>query len=704
MIGTISLATSLFFSLLAVMAYGYAMKVKAEQERAERWGRVSLFGSCLAAVIASIYLWVMILGDHFEIAYVASYSSKELPLMYKISAFWAGQQGSLLLWLLIHALASLYLCCRQHMKAAGLLVYALIESLLVILVLAKSPFVASVTAVQDGVGLNPLLQDPWMAVHPPVIFIGYALLAVPFAYAMGALLKDEDQKSWLEPARRWALFAWGFLGAGVFIGGYWAYKVLGWGGYWGWDPVENSSLVPWLLAGAFVHILHVAKRRPAALSVLHLSVIFTFALVIYGTFLTRSGILGDFSVHSFSGTSIGMTLAVVNAIVLIGGLALLAIKAGNLPQGKLYEAHASREFCLLLGALVLVFISAIIFIGMSMPLFTQLIGKPAAVDTDFYVRTTLPLAIAMCLIMAAGCLHYGRQAEKLGRLLPAALLALGLALAFVAGVRSPGLLVLAAVAILLLGATFVGWHRGMLRLGAVVAHGGVALALFAMVLSGGASQSLSQEFKPGESVTIGGYAVTYEGQLFAEDGTMKFYRYLVDGSEVRAMTKLHKNGEDAAREPAIAHTLFGDIYIAPTPPKGADRMELILKRGRMEMGDLFAYRYDDVTMEGQPDGTTLVTASIAVTDGEKVEHVQPTIIATRDGGTSSPIPVFGGQKRIRLTVISGNDSQARNERLPSAEEEAQVAVTASVSTKPFIYLLWIGAVAASVGCFVAMRR
>lgn len=533
MIGTISLATSLFFSLLAVMAYGYAMQVKAEQERAERWGRVSLFGSCLAAVIASIYLWVMILGDHFEIAYVASYSSKELPLMYKISAFWAGQQGSLLLWLLIHALASLYLCCRQHMKEAGLFVYALIESLLVILVLAKSPFVASVTAVQDGVGLNPLLQDPWMAVHPPVIFIGYALLAVPFAYAMGALLKDEDQKSWLEPARRWALFAWGFLGAGVFIGGYWAYKVLGWGGYWGWDPVENSSLVPWLLAGAFVHILHVAKRRPAALSVLHLSVIFTFALVIYGTFLTRSGILGDFSVHSFSGTSIGMTLAVVNAIVLIGGLALLAIKAGNLPQGKLYEAHASREFCLLLGALVLVFISAIIFIGMSMPLFTQLIGKPAAVDTDFYVRTTLPLAIAMCLIMAAaGCLRYGRQAEKLGKILPAALLAIGIALAFVAGVHAPGLLVLAAVAILLLGATFVGWHRGMLRLGAVIAHGGVALALFAMVLSGGASQSLSQEFKPGESVTIGGYAVTYEGQLFAEDGTMKFYRYLVDGSEV----------------------------------------------------------------------------------------------------------------------------------------------------------------------------
>lgn len=704
MIGTISLATSLFFALLAAMAYGYAMKVEEEQDRARRWGRWSLLGACLAAVVASIYLWAMILGDQFEIAYVASYSSRELPLMYKISAFWAGQQGSLLLWLLIHALASLYLCGRERMTAAGLTVYSALESLLVILVLAKSPFVASATAVQDGVGLNPLLQDPWMAVHPPIIFIGYALLAVPFAYAMGALLKDKAKGNWLEPARRWALLAWGFLGAGVFIGGYWAYKVLGWGGYWGWDPVENSSLVPWLLAGVFVHVLHVAKRRPAALSVLHLSVIFTFALVIYGTFLTRSGILGDFSVHSFSGTSIGMTLAVVNAIVLIGGLVLLALKAGKLPQGKVYEDYASREFCLLLGALVLVFIAAIIFIGMSMPLFTQLIGKPAAVDTDFYVRTTMPLAIAMCLVMAAGSrLRYGKQAEPQGKVVPAVLAVLGFALAFLAGVRSPGLLVLAAVSILLLGETLISWRSHLLRFGAVIAHGGVALALFAMVLSGGASQSLSQEFKTGASAQIADHTVTYEGQAFAEDGTMKYYCYRVDGSEARAMTKLHKNGEDAAREPAIAHTLTGDIYIAPTPPKDTGRMELLLKRGRMEMGDIFAYRYDDVTMENQLDGTMLVTATIAVTDGETVEHAQPTIIATRDGGTSTPVPVFGGQKRIRLTGISGNDSQARLEILPSAEEEAQIAVTASVSTKPFIYLLWIGAIAASLGCFLAMR-
>lgn len=277
-----------------------------------------------------------------------------------------------------------------------------------------------------------------------------------------------------------------------------------------------------------------------------------------------------------------------------------------------------------------------------------------------------------------------------------------MAAAFLTGTREIGLLLLAAAAAFLVGASFAGWHRHMLRGGALIAHAGVGLALFAMVLSGGGSQSLSQELKPGDTVNIARHTVQYEGQFFTDDGTAKYYRYLVDGDEAQAMTKLHKNGEDAAREPAIAHTITGDIYIAPTPPKDTGRLELILKKGRMEMGDIFAYRYDDVTMEQQPDGKLLVTATIAVTDGEKVEHAKPTILATRDGGTSEAIPIFDGQKRIRLTGISGNDSQARLEILPSVEEESQIAVTAAVSTKPFIYLLWLGAIAAAFGCFAAI--
>ena len=648
MIGTISLATSLFFALLAAMAYGYAMKVEEEQDRARRWGRWSLLGACLAAVVASIYLWAMILGDHFEIAYVASYSSRELPLMYKISAFWAGQQGSLLLWLLIHALASLYLCGRERMTAAGLTVYSALESLLVILVLAKSPFVASATAVQDGVGLNPLLQDPWMAVPPPIIFIGYALLAVPFAYAMGALLKDEAKGNWLEPARRWALLAWGFLGAGVFIGGYWAYKVLGWGGYWGWDPVENSSLVPWLLACALLHLLAMARTRPGVLPVTHLAALFTYAFVLYGTFLTRSGILGDFSVHSFAGTSIGLTLAVVNGIVVLAGLALLFVRADSLPQTPMYDSHASRPFFVLLGMLLLVFVAAIVFVGMSMPLLTQLMGKPAAVDTSFYTKTTAPLA--------------------------------------------------AILAALMLYAFAKRWiqHRG-----AWLAHIGTLLALLAIVTSASGT-SETATLAPGETQTIAGHEVTFEGQQFEMDGSSKAYVYTVDGNRAAAMTKLKPSGEDAAREPAILRGLMGDLYLAPTPPED-EREEILLKRGKMQMDDVFAYRYEDVTME--PEGDHLrVTADVAITDGETVEHAAPVILATDTGGKSEPVSVMDGKKRLRLTGVSGDQGAIRLELLPSIEELESQPVRLQFSTKPWIWVLFVGAGLVVIGGFVAMKE
>ena len=194
---------------------------------------------------ASLLLWILIFENDFSVEYVAAYSSTTLPTIYKISAFWAGQQGSFLLWLLIHAIIGAVLTFRRT-TAAALGIYFLMQSVLVFLVLAKSPFAEHSAQVFEGAGLNPLLQDFWMAIHPPIIFVGYALLAVPFALSLGELLTEAASRSWLEEARKWTLAAWSFLGAGIFIGGYWAYKVLGWGGYWGWDPVENSSLVPWL--------------------------------------------------------------------------------------------------------------------------------------------------------------------------------------------------------------------------------------------------------------------------------------------------------------------------------------------------------------------------------------------------------------------------------------------------------------------------
>ena len=483
MYGDLLLALALFFSLCAMLGYVVAHGKKAV------WGKRLTWLSAAFGVAASAYLMVLIFQNRFDIAYVAGYSSAELPTMYKISVFWAGQQGSFLLWLFIHMIAGLILCTRQRLANGGMALYLALQSALVVLVLAKSPFAPAAQAVTNGQGLNPLLQDPWMAVHPPIIFVGYALLAVPLVYALCALLKGEQSLDWLKPARNWLLVAWAFLGAGIFIGGYWAYKVLGWGGFWGWDPVENSSLVPWLLATVLLHVLHVARVRKAALSLVHLAAIFTYAFVLYGTFLTRSGILGDFSVHSFSGSSIGLTIAIVNGLVLMAGLIVLAVRANTLPKGEVYPAYASREFIVLLGMLVTVFITALVFLGMSMPLLTQLVGRPAAVDTAFYVRTTMPLAIVLMLTLACACLRRYGEGNVLSKgRLPAVLLVVGMAAAFAVGVRQVLPIILSGAALGAVGASAISWRQHGLGLGGMIAHAGVGLALMAMVFAGSGSQ------------------------------------------------------------------------------------------------------------------------------------------------------------------------------------------------------------------------
>lgn len=697
MMGDLFLGGGLAFSLGAMLLYALRPEPKC--------ARLCTWLSAVAAVLASAFLMALIFGNHFDIAYVASYSSRELPDIYKFSAFWAGQQGSFLLWLLIHAIVGCILC-REKITSFGMSAYMLIQSLITILVLAKSPFLPQETAVENGIGLNPLLQDPWMAIHPPIIFLGYAMLAIPLAYSVGALLQTPSSKDWLEPARKWALIAWGFLGAGIFIGGYWAYKVLGWGGYWGWDPVENSSLVPWLITAVFIHVLRVARVREGALSMAHLAAIFAFSLVLYGTFLTRSGLLGDFSVHSFSGTSIGLSIAVVNALVLIGALLILTIRANKLPQGNMYEGFHSREFLMLLGMLLAVFIASIIFLGMSMPLFTQLLERPASVDTSFYLRTTMPLAICLMLTMTMSCLRfYGAEKPLPRNYLPFGALILGLAIPIAIGIREILPILLSGVSLMGATASFLSWKQHTLHLGGLIAHVGVGISFLAMVLAGNGSLSTTQILQPKESYSIFGHEIVYHGQEFLEDNSAKYYVYTVDGKEARALTKLRGNGTDAAREPAIDKGLSGDIYIAPSPPEDYGIEEMTLKRKGVAMDGDLAYRFDSIeilTDEAQPTHQTL-TAQISITDGEIIDTATPSIQTNANGATSSPIPILNGKKRIRLTGITEDQSKIRIEVLPSEEEFSRIPITATISTKPYIWLLWLGCTLVTIGCFVAAK-
>ena len=680
--GTVSLIGALL--LAAGAGVGFAL----DGARPQRVARGCAYLSAAVVVLASAALMYGILTDDFSLGYVAGHSSHELPLVYKVSAFWAGQEGSFLLWLLFHAAAGCWLVARRRMNSYGLVLFFTLQAVLTALVLAKSPFLPAETIMEDGVGLNPLLQDPWMAVHPPVIFLGYALLAVPFCYGLGALLGKESMSEWLAPAHNWTAAAWGFLGAGIFIGGYWAYKVLGWGGYWGWDPVENSSLVPWLLATVVLHLERVARMRQPVLPMLLLAIIFTYSFVFYGTFLTRSGVLGDFSVHAFEGSGLGLLIIVVNGLVLLTGLLLLLWRGQSMPQGHMYEGHGSREFLMLLGSLLLVFAAVIVFLGMSMPVLTQLMGQPAAVDNSFYIRTLLPLAIVMMLL--AGLtprFGWGHGAERLVAPVDVVAFLAGGALAWAAaGVHSVLPLLLAGASAY---AAVAFLRPGQLRAacGSVVAHLGVGLGLLAIVLSGSGAQDSTITIQPDESADVLGHSVAYQGQQFAADGRSKDYVFTVDGKETRAPTKLRTSGEDAAREPGIAHGWLGDVYLAPTPPHN-DYAELILKKHAVVMDGELAYRYEGVTKEPLGNGKTKVTADIAVTDGETVDHAEPYIEMAAMGGTSAPLDIMQGQKRVRLTGISGDESMARLEIMPSQAEESQQPLTVTVSMKPFIWLLW----------------
>lgn len=615
-------------------------------------GRKKFFAltSMISICTASLYLWILIFANDFSVEYVASYSSTNLPTMFKISAFWAGQQGSFLFWLLIHSIAGTILTIRQTQTKA-LKIYFFLQSVLTFLVLAKSPFIENPVEVTEGVGLNPLLQDFWMAIHPPVIFIGYALLTIPISLSLGSLLENPKSKIWLESARKWTLIAWSFLGSGIFIGGYWAYKVLGWGGYWGWDPVENSSLVPWLLTAVLLHLINLANKKSAVLPVTHIAAVFAYSLVIYGTFLTRSGILGDFSVHSFAGSNIGLTIAIANAIILLGGLLIIFFKAKDFPQGKMYENFSEEAFAILLGSLLIIFIAAIVWIGMSMPLLSQLVGESAAVDTDFYTKSTSPIAAVLAALVIYSSIKF----------------------------------------------------RKNISLGGKISHAGFILGLLAIVISS-TGETVTKELANGSEVEISGHKIIYAGQILYEDNKQKFYVYKVDGEEVRALTKLRGNGEDAAREPAILKTLSGDIYIAPHAPKNFDTQELILDKEKFSMDGELGYIFADAKIDyDDANKPVKATAKIEVTDGIKTETIEPLITVTKDGGTSKSIEIFEGRRRVRLTGISGDLSKARLEILPTQKELSDLPITSTISTKPIIWLLWLSISAICLGTLVAVR-
>src|SRR6202047_1993088 len=406
---------------LALSCYSFGVGLSALFfQRDQNWERlgetarragVVVFG---AVVLAAIALVVAAFRDDFTIAYIFHHSNRDLPAPYKFATLWSGQEGSLLFWSLLLSTYGLILRLRHKTDSrlfahASVVIAAVQVFFLLLLNFAANPFgVMQGTLPADGTGLNPLLQYPEMVIHPPMLYLGYVGFTVPFAFALAALIMRYPGEKWIQITRRWTMVTWGFLTCGVFLGAHWAYSVLGWGGYWGWDPVENASLMPWLTGTAFLHSVMMQEKR-GMLKVWNMALIFaTFLLSMVGTFLTRSGVVS--SVHAFAQSSIGSWF--VGFLIVIFSVCLVAYLKNRdyLKSENQLDAIVSRESSFLFNNLILLVSCIAVLSGTLFPVISEwLSGSRISVGAPFFNKVNLPIGLLLLFLTGVGPLLAWRK-------------------------------------------------------------------------------------------------------------------------------------------------------------------------------------------------------------------------------------------------------------------------------------------------------
>jgi len=574
----------------------------------------ALIAAFAATVVAVAVLLAALARHDFSFTYVAQHTSRELPLGYTLTAFWGGQEGSLLLWLLVlcgYSVAAVLTGRRagRDVLAWVVPVLALVGTFFaMLLVFVASPF-ATQAAPADGAGLNPSLQNPYMAIHPPMLYLGYVGLTVPFAFAMGALLARRTDERWIVATRRWTLAAWAFLGVGQLLGAHWAYVEIGWGGYYAWDPVENAALMPWLAATAYLHSVMIQEKRGMLKVWNVLLVTLAFCLSVFGTFLTRSGIIQ--SIHSFTQSSIGPWFLGFICFVTAGSLALIFLRLPLLRAKTRLESLVSREATFLYNNLLLVALALTILWGVVYPLLSEAVtGEPSTVSKPYYNFFLHSFGLPLLLLMGIGPLVAWRRASlrALGRtfLWPtAAAVVAGIALlAAGAGSSRVGVIaytfsvfVLASIALeFARGASArkalggVGWGaaftslvaRNRRRYGGYVVH--AAIVLLAIGVAGSSAYQTVREARlhPGGSMTVAGNRLVFRG---FEARTVSNHR------EIRANVDVYRGGEYLGRYRPGKNQYFAEDQVSN---------EVSIRHDLLTGGDLFLIA-DQVNSDGSID-------------------------------------------------------------------------------------------------------
>ncbi|HEY5872130.1 MAG TPA: cytochrome c-type biogenesis CcmF C-terminal domain-containing protein [Gaiellaceae bacterium] len=412
-LGRAALLVTLGLSLYALVAGASAAHLG--RRRLARSAQNALVASFATTAVAAVVLLVALLRNDFSFTYVARSTSEALPTAYTISAFWGGQEGSLLLWLLVltgfgAAAVSLNRSWARDLIVWVVPVFAAVSTFFAFLVVVvASPFTTQM-APSDGAGMTPSLQNPYMLAHPPLLYLGYVGLTVPFAFAIGALLSGKLDERWLIATRRWTLFAWAALGIGQLLGSHWAYVEVGWGGYYAWDPVENAALMPWLAATAFLHSVMIQEKRGMLRVWNVLLVILAFSLSLFGTFLTRSGVVN--SIHSFTQSSIGPWFLAFIAVVVAVSLGLVFSRLPRLRSPTKLESPISREAAFLYNNLLLLALCLAILWGVVYPMLSEAVrGEAIVLGRSYYDFFLRAFGLPLLLLMGIGPLIAWRRAS-----------------------------------------------------------------------------------------------------------------------------------------------------------------------------------------------------------------------------------------------------------------------------------------------------
>lgn len=740
-------------ALTATGLYAFALR---GNEFAAMLGRYFYRFTAIGIVFAFLGILWLVFNHRFEYHYVWNYSSRELQSWFLFAAGYAGQEGSFMLWTLWVGLLGIVLSAfgrKKGIESEIMVFYSLILVFLLLLLVIKNPFayvwetfakdgVAEGFIPQNGKGLNPLLHNVWITIHPPILFTGFAAMSAPFALAMAGLLK-RDYQNWVKHALPWTLYATAILGFGIMLGGFWAYETLGWGGFWAWDPVENSSLIPWLVSAALVHTMLIQKKTGGLVKTNVVLASLSFILVLYSTFLTRSGVLGDTSVHSFvdPGMFAYIMLIAFMATFLMLALFIMYRRKDDLLFESANFSMQSREFLISIGSALLLGSAIIVFIGTSWPLFAEIIKQPkVAIDPAFYNSTHLPLVILVMIFNAVSLLARwnGKKIVQDYRslALPIVLTFAGTITSYVMGVTDPLYVIL----------TFAAWFALIINVelafkvmrarfssaGAYLSHAGIALLLIGVVWTSKYSIMQHAQLVQGVPTKVLGYTLTFKGKerIEKEFTDREKYRFHIDIEKegVHSMVSPmlfwsdFNKRQSAFLEPGIEWSLGRDVYVSPkaTGETGGVKT-LILSKEQKDKFPTDSTRsirflaFDMSRMRSGPDSAGKIYPSAIVRLFSSKDSIEISLRAGMNMQTSEltpePVTLPGTTQRLSFARLLAKKGDLANSQIEIAFEDTskptpqkKEVFTVEVSIKPLINLVWLGVILMVTGFFVSIAR